>query len=135
MKQLQLLPLVLLLAACGGPLKYSVASTPNAPGADAELVADVRAPQNQTELSLEVTNLAPPDRVAAGTAHYVAWFRKSDESPWSRIGGLNYDAEDRRGKFVGSVPEQRFDFQVTAEKSAGPASPSSDVVLAQHVAK
>lgn len=125
----------MLLAACGGPLKYSIPSSPKAPGADAELVADVRDDQNQTQLEMEVTNLAPPDRIANDATSYVAWFRKSPETVWSRIGSVAYDADKRKGEFTGTVPELAFDFEVTAETVDSAASPSGNVIFNQRVAK
>lgn len=125
----------LFLVACGGPLKYDVASTPKAPGADAHIVADVQAEQNKTDLEVTVEHLAPPDRVAPGSVAYVAWYRKDDKAVWGRIGGLAYDADGRKGTFTGSVPETAFDFAVTGEKNDAPASPSPEVVLTQRIAK
>ena len=43
----------LLLLACGGPLKFQMASTPKAPGSDAKLVAAVHEDQHQTEIEFE----------------------------------------------------------------------------------
>lgn len=123
------------LVACGGPLKFDVASTPKAPGADAHIVADVKEKQNQTDLEVTVKNLAPPDRVTPGAAKYVAWYRKDANSVWARVGGLDYDADNRGGSFKGSAPERAFDFEVTAEKTESPASPSSDVVLNQRISE
>ena len=125
--------LPLLLAACGGPLKYQVPSTARAPGADAKVVADVAADQGQTRLEVEVTNLAPPGRVSEKAITYIAWYRKNSSATWSRVGGLKYDEGDREGKIAGSVPEVAFDLSVTAEESDSPASPSADVILAQRV--
>jgi len=125
--------LPLLLAACGGPLKYSVPSTSRAPGADAKIVADVAPGQGQTRLEMAVANLAPPARVAEKATAYVAWYRKNSSATWSRVGGLAYDEGDRQGKLSGSVPEIAFDLAVTAEQSDSPASPSPDVILAQRV--
>ncbi len=123
---------VLFLAACGGPLKYTVPS-PKALGADAKIVADVKADQHQTLLEIKALNLAPADRVAAGTQHYVLWQRKDANSQWTRVGTLVYDDKDREGKFEGSVPETAFDLSITAEKDAGAAAPSAEVVFSQHV--
>lgn len=125
--------LTLLLAACGGPLKYEIASTPKAPGADAKLVAKVNESQHQTTFELEVKNLPPPDRVSEGATDYVAWSRKNASAVWSRLGSLKYESGDRGGSMTGSVPETSFDFEMTAEKAALAASPSSDVVFTQHV--
>jgi len=124
---------LLLLAACGGPLKYQIASTPKAPGADGKLVATVHEDQHQTEVELEVSNLPPPDRVAEGATDYVGWARKNANAVWARLGSLKYDSSDRGGMMKGSFPETSFDFQVTAEKAALAASPSSEIVFAQRV--
>jgi len=135
MLKLQVLALVTLLAACGGPLKYQVASSAKAPGADAKLVADVNSSLGQTQLEVEVANLAPADRVAAGSTSYVAWYRKGSDAQWSRIGALDYDNDDRKGELKGSVPETAFDFTLTAEKSGTPTSPSPEIVFSQRVAE
>jgi hypothetical protein len=124
---------VLVLAACGGPLKYQIASTPKAPGADGKLVATVHESQHQTEVQLEVKNLPPPDRVTEGATDYVAWSRKNANATWTRLGSLKYDSGNRGGTMAGSVPETSFDFAVSAEKAALAASPSSDIVFEQRV--
>ena len=73
----------LLLLACGGPLKFQMASTPKAPGSDAKLVAAVHEDQHQTELEFEAQNLAPPERVTEGATAFVAWSRKSSDAVWA----------------------------------------------------
>ncbi|HYP98888.1 MAG TPA: hypothetical protein VER96_09445 [Polyangiaceae bacterium] len=123
----------LLLVACGGPLKYEIASTPKAPGADGLLVATVHESQHQTEVELEVKNLPPPDRVTEGATDYVAWSRKNTSAAWTRLGSLAYDPKDRGGTMKGSVPETSFDFAISAEKAALAASPSSEIVFKQRV--
>lgn len=128
-----LLSIALLLAACGGPLKYSVASSAKAPGADAKIVADVKKDQNETALDIKVENLAPPSRVLEGSSVYVVWQRKDDKAKWSRIGSLKFDEGARKGNFTGSVPETAFDLEISAEKDASAESPSGDAIFAQHV--
>jgi hypothetical protein len=125
----------LAIVACGGPLKYQLASSAKAPGADAQLVADVKEDQKLTLLQVEITNLAPPSRISEGATHFVAWQRKNDGASWSHIGDLQYEESSRKGKLNGSVPETSFDFEVTAEKGDAPASPSPDVVFSQRIAK
>jgi len=127
--------LAVFLAACGGPLKYQVASSPRAPGADAKIVADVAADQGQTHLEVEVVNLPPPGRVTPNAKTYVVWYRKNSTTTWARVGGLKYDDGSRQGTLEGSVPEVAFDLSITAEEGDGPASPSPDVVVSQRVEK
>jgi hypothetical protein len=133
MKYLGMLPLVLILNACAGPLKYQVTSSPAAPGADARLVADVSEEQNQTKLNVEVVNLAPPERVSEDAKSYVVWYRENDGKSWNRVGALRYDEDDRTGDFEGTVPATTFDFEISAESDVDGASPSSVVVFSQRV--
>jgi hypothetical protein len=132
---LALVPFALFLAACGGPLKYQLSSTPKAPGADGQLVCDVEKGQSQTQVDLKVQNLAPPGRVTEGATTFVAWYRKDSAAVWGRIGGVQFDESARSGTLKGSVPEVAFDFEVTAEKADAPVSPSPDVVFSQRVQK
>ncbi len=122
-----------LCAACGGPLRYQVPSTPSAPGADAEIVAQVNEEQRQTQLNVEVENLPPPSRVEASSQHYVAWYRRDASVTWSRVAALSYEADSREAELVGSVPELKFDFEITAEPLADAASPSASVVFSQKI--
>ena len=129
--------LVLLLslaaAACGGPLKYEVASSARAPGADAKIVAKVQKDQSLTQLEIEAVNLPPPGRVSEGATTYVVWHRKDSGGAWARSGGLVYDESDRKGKWTGSIPETSFDLTISAEKEASAGTPYREAVLSQHV--
>jgi hypothetical protein len=122
-----------MLAACGGPLKYDVASSPRAPGADARLVADVQEDVGQTQVEFTAKNLAPPERVAQGGNAYVVWYRKDNKATWVRMGALKYDVDDRKGSLRGSAAETSFDFEISAEPSADVSSPSGEVIFAQRV--
>lgn len=128
-------PVALFVAACGGPLTYDLVSTPKAPGADAHLVADVNEDQNQTQVELTIVNLAPPDRVAASTSHYLVWYRADSSKPWSRVAAVEYDEDARAGELKGSVPETAFELVVTAEASLEAVSPSPNIVFSQAVAE
>jgi len=127
------LALTLLVAACGGPLHYQLASSAKAPGADATLDADVSKDQHLTHLKVGSKNLAPPERVVPGTRIFIIWTRKNAEAQWSRAGNLKYDPAAREGTFEGTVPEVDFDLQITTEKDDNAASPSADMIFSQHV--
>lgn len=126
---------LLALAGCGGPLKYKVASSRLAPGADADIVATINESQNNTNVEIHVVNLPPPARVNPNAKYFVTWARKGDNGVWSRLGTLKFDEEKRTGELIGTVPEQVFDIEVSAEADEGVASPSADVVFSQHVAQ
>lgn len=127
------LALCSLLLGCGGPLKYQTNSTSQVPGADAHIVADVRDDEQQTQLTVEVTNLPPPERVHEEGKHYIAWYRKDSGKAWSRVAVLTYEPDSREGRLVSAVPEVAFDFEITAEPDADAVSPSATVVFSQPV--
>jgi hypothetical protein len=126
--------LVLMLAACGGPLRYTPRGTQKAPDSDASIEAAVNADRGFTTLNIKVNHLAPPERLLAGADSFVVWARQSDGAPWQRIGALNYDAEERTGELQGaSVPLTSFHLIITAEKESAPGTPSEDVAIAQEI--
>src|SRR5262245_10838939 len=97
---------LLALAGCGGPLKYNLA-----PGADAEIIANVNESTNQTALEVHVKNLPPAGRVNPNAKAFVGWMRKSEKGTWSRIGSVQFNEEARTGQLMGTVPEKAFDFE------------------------
>ncbi|MEZ4297163.1 MAG: hypothetical protein R3B70_19515 [Polyangiaceae bacterium] len=121
------------LTACGGPLTYNMPSSRLAPGADAELVANVNEDQNNTAFELHAKNLPPPGRVNPNGKYYVAWQRKSNQGGWLRVGTLIFDEAKRTGELTATVPEQGFDFAVSVEAEEGAQSPSADVIFSQRV--
>jgi hypothetical protein len=125
--------LVLTCLACGGPLRYQTPSTGAVPGADADIEADVNEQQRQTQLTVEITNLPPPDRVEPSSQHYVAWYRPGPDALWTRVAVLAYEPDTRQGRLQSSVPELRFVLQITAEPSVDGASPSPNVVFVQEI--
>lgn len=128
------LALVCLFAATGcATLKYQVASSSIAPGADAKVVAEVKKKQHQTLLEVEAVNLVPPNRVQADGVQYVAWYRPDPSGAWNRIGTLDYDEGERKGNLAGSVPETAFDLQISVEPEVPPTSPSPQILFSQRV--
>jgi hypothetical protein len=127
------LGLVLLCLSCGGPLRYETKSTAQVPGADARIEANVNEEQRQTQLTVQITNLPPPDRVEASSQHYVAWYRRGPESVWTRVAALAYEADSREANLQGSVPEVKFMLEITAEPTPDVAAPSPNVVFAQGI--
>lgn len=124
---------LVVLAACGGPLKYNVPSSRLAPGADAEIVATVSEEKNQTAVELHAKNLPPPGRVNPNARAYVAWARKMDNGVWARLGTIKFDEEARTAELMATVPEVAFEIEISAEPDENAASPSADVVFYQKV--
>jgi len=125
----------LTLIGCGGPLKYEVTSSAQAPGADARMVARVEKAQHSTTVDIDVTNLAPPERVASGAVAFVIWQRKDSTVTWSRVGALSYDEKTRSGSFSGTVPEVAFNLSICAENRLNVVTPSTDIVFSQRIEK
>lgn len=121
------------VVACGGPLHYKLASTAKAPGADVDIKADVKSEQHLTGLEVAIEHMPPPGSVSAGATKFVMWGRRNAHGAWTRIGDLQYDDSSRKGEFQGTYPEVEFDFEVTPEKDDSAASPSPEVVVAQHI--
>ncbi len=130
-----LLTIVLMLAACGGPLKYAPQGTPLAAGADAEIIADVDNSAVMSRITIKTEHLAPPDRIVEAATTYVVWARK-DGGPWQRVGALAYDKDKRTGEMIDvSVPLASFELVITAEAQGDPPGPSKSVIFNQKVAQ
>ncbi|WP_437668739.1 hypothetical protein [Sorangium sp. So ce131] len=118
------------LAGCAGPSEHTVQGTQLAPGADAHITADVDSDAATTRLAVDVVHLAPPGRIEAGCKHFVVWQRPSADTPWRRVGVLDYDADGRDGKLVETtVPHASFELLITVEQQINPQSPSSAAIV------
>ncbi len=122
-----------LAAGCGGPQHYAPSSTKNAPGADPGITVEVSKETHMARVTIDIPNLAPPDRLAAGGSTFVAWYRRDETMPWQRIGALAYDETERRGRLGATVPEIAFDLEVSVETGAAAGAPSTTLVTKQHV--
>ncbi|WP_438016653.1 hypothetical protein WMF18_38560 [Sorangium sp. So ce315] len=79
---------------------------------------------------MDVVHLSPPERIEAGSKQFVVWQRPGSESPWRRVGVLDYNAGSRRGKLAEmTVPHANFELLITVEKQSSPRSPSSAAVI------
>ncbi|AUX40035.1 hypothetical protein SOCE26_014300 [Sorangium cellulosum] len=123
-----------MMAGCGGPLRYTPPGIGKAPGADAVIVADVNFDAAMTRLDINVKDLPPPERLDTSKSAFVVWARPDNDSPWQRVGALNYDTDDRTGKLKDvSVPMTRFELVISLENTSNPESPSSELVIKQDV--
>ncbi|XYI03816.1 hypothetical protein ACMHYB_30245 [Sorangium sp. So ce1128] len=118
------------LASCGGPSERTVQGTQLAPGTDAHITADINSDAATTRLAVDVVHLAPPERIQAGSKHFVVWQRPSSDIPWRRVGVLDYDARNRGGKLAETtVPYASFELLITVEQQMNPRTPSSAAVI------
>jgi hypothetical protein len=127
--------LSLLLAACGGPLKYEVRGSELSAGSDAKIVAAVDEGRRVTELDIDALNLTPPDRLLPNGTTLIVWVRKDSSGQWQRLGALELDGDKREGKAHFTANETAFDLIISAEVDASPGSPSGKTVFSQRVEK
>ena len=125
--------LAIAATGCGGPLTYSPHGTPRAPECDGHITATINNQQANTTVSINVEHLAPPDRIQAGGAAFVAWERRDQNAQWLRIGTLAYNPSDRTGQLQATAPDAAFELSITVENSPAPASPSANIILDQRV--
>lgn len=130
---LRLTLLALTLTACAGALKYELRGTDLSPGSDAKLEAKVNNSRNLTELSVNATNLTPPNRVLKEGTTYVVWTRRDSKAQWVRLGALELTDDGRTGTATLTVSEVAFDLQISAEENAEVASPSGKTIFEQRV--
>lgn len=126
--------LTLSAAACGGAQKTPLDATSEAPAAQGKL--ETRRTENQnTEVSLEVRHLAPPEKIASNATVYVVWAKPlTGDVPPQNVGSLVVDA-DRMGALKTKTPFERFDLMVTPEPSPSVTTPSHDPVMKAKVGR
>ena len=118
------------LAGCGGPT-YHVAGSDLALGADAVITVD-EIDGGNIEVTVDVTNLTPPERLGSGLTSYVVWFRRPGADT-HKAGAIEYDPDERRGQMRATFTDRRFDVSVTAERNRNAIEPSRFVVVEQRV--
>lgn len=120
----------LFLSACG-PTVYQIRGAPRMPGVDGTMQVDDGPGTNRT-VTVNLSHLAPPDRMASGHAHYGVWFREPNgRSVYA--GHLEYDRDDRHGHLSATTPLHTFEVIVTIERREHPTGPSTHVVIRQRV--
>lgn len=119
--------LLALATACGGGTRIPLETTPRTPAAIGAINVD-HGPNNNTVGKLHVEHLAPPSALRADLSVYVAWVRPTGASDWQNVGQLMV-GESREGTLRLKVPQQQFEFLVSAEGSGDVSSPSEFVVM------
>jgi hypothetical protein len=121
---------VTLLFGCGpGEEIAQVGGTPSSPGTDGQITVEPRPQWGNAYITLKLTHITPPERLAAGSTTFVVWDRRAGRA--MPIGVLKFDPETREGSFEGSTTAGQFEIVVTAERTANPPSPSEHVLLSR----
>ena len=93
--------------------------------------ASIKLSPNKTgngELLLEVEHLAPPKRIDASNAGYVAWIVVEGQPP-VKLGVLEYNERKRRGELHATTPQKEFILQITIEKDLAGATPAGTMII------
>ena len=113
---------------CASTQEFALVGTPRAPGLDG--VVQVEGIEGGSRLvTVSLTNLLPPERLAQHYATYIVWFGASEGDP-VKAGSLEYDEASRQGSMFATTPLRSFELRITAEPNANVTTPS-DVVVAR----
>ena len=83
-------------------------------------------------VSVELTNLPPPERHDPTKKAFVVWLTPKDGAV-IKAGRLAYDADGRKGVLHATTPNDEVFVQVTIEENSAVAQPSDFVLVAKHV--
>jgi hypothetical protein len=134
-KWITLLSAGLLGVACAATTSYPLTSGPEVPAATGTVAVSAGANDN-TQLTIQVHHLAPPDKISAGATSYVVWAKPSaqTEARWQNIGALQVSA-DRKGKLKTVTPIKSATIAITPERSPTVTAPSGPVVMRTEVVR
>ena len=123
--------LIVVMAAGALAATLPLQSSPEIPAAEGKATLRVTKNQN-TEITLRVKHLAPPERIAQGTAMFVVWVRglEADAQPQS-LGALRVD-KNLNGKLRAVTALPTFDLFITCESSQTVATPTGMRLLPLH---
>lgn len=119
------------VVACGGPSEFAVVGTARSPGTDGTVTVDEAEGGNRL-VTVALTNVVPPDRLAQGLTKYSVWYIGTNAQPVN-AGDLAFDPEARTGRLTFTTPLTTFELRVTAERPNASA-PSEHIVVQRRVA-
>ena len=121
----------LLVAAPGcskGSKEINLSTAQGVPAATAKVKAN-QGDSGNTEVELNVTRLAPPQKIDPKTNTFVVWAEPLDASiPPQNMGALTLD-ENLSGQMRSSTSHQKFRLFVTAEPAATVPKPTGSRLL------
>lgn len=104
-----------------------------APAAQGKITAD-KADGGNTDLEVEVSHLAKPERVASGASDYVVWIQPQGSQNLQNVGVLRVD-DDLEGKYETTIPYEDFRVVITPEPSGNVTRPSGPIVFDQSISR
>jgi hypothetical protein len=125
-----------LLASCwfhshGSGTNWPMTGSTATPAANGEVTVSEGSNGN-TQLTIKVHHLAPPQKVAANATGYVAWVvpvgPQSAAGQQINVGAIQLDS-DLSGSLRTVTPQRRFDVIVTPESNLAAGQPTNPPVL------
>jgi hypothetical protein len=112
-------------------------SSERTPAATGEVSA-IPAPNGNTEVTINVDHLAPPQRIMPGATTYVAWIVPGDHdehgsTPMPTNAGAIRLGPDLHGQLQTVTPYKHFRIEVTPERTAMTEQPTGIPVLTAHL--
>ncbi|MBO6938058.1 MAG: hypothetical protein JJ863_24025 [Deltaproteobacteria bacterium] len=126
-----LIALTGLLTACAGPVRVPLAGQGD--GGVSGLVTVEPIEGGQHLVTVSASDLPPPARLDPDMRTYVVWIQASEDEAPVRVGELIYEPEYREGRLHAETPLERFQLEITAERSGDAATPSDHVIVTQWV--
>jgi hypothetical protein len=103
----------------------------NAPAAEGKVTAK-KVEGDNTELTLDVQHLAPPERISSGAKNYVVWIKPEDTDRFINIGAFGVD-NDLKAHYKTTIPYPKFELMLTPESDRVAMAPSGPVVFDKSV--
>lgn len=123
-----------LALSCGGAQKTPLQPSASSPAAQGAVETTVGENGN-TQLTLGVAHLAPPQNIAAGASTYVVWVKPvAGGAEPQNVGALAL-GDDRKGELRSVTPLRSFEVLVTPEASAKVQRPSNEPVLRARISQ
>lgn len=130
-RQAPVLLLLCLLMACAGPLRLPLSGHDDH-GSVQGLVTVEQVEGGDRLVTVSASELPPPARLNPDLRTYVVWFEPGEGEP-IRAGELTYEPQYREGRLHAATPLERFQLEITAERSGDAATPSDHVIVTQWV--
>lgn len=118
------------LLACAGPVRLPLAGQGDH-DAVRGLVTVEPIEGGERLVTVSTTALPPPGRLHPELRTYVVWFKADEEA--IRAGELIYEPEYGEGRLHAATPLERFQLEITAERSGDATTPSDHVIVTQWV--
>jgi hypothetical protein len=120
------------LAACGADGRYVMIGSARAPSTSGTVEVDELGGEN-TQVSIHLEYLHPPEHIDQGLTQYVVWFEPKGGAA-VRAGALKFDPAQRTGDLSATSPFRQFGVKITAERAGTPDKPSEFIVASQDIA-